>query len=304
MSTHKHTKHRHHNSRRRSRSSWPLWVTFLICWILAILILFIQGRRKETSTITTSKAPVVSATTDIQPQQNVAWTTDFGSSNSEQTISETGESIELENSPETYDESYVEGLNFIPSNVDVVYYNQNDSRWADRIYGGSDVISIYGCGPTSLSMAVSTLTDTTLTPLTAAQWAYNNGYWCENSGSYHSVIPDGAENYGLQAESVSAMEGQKIINALASGDLVIGVMSRGHFTNSGHFIVLHGITEDGKVLVADSNSEERSSKAWEFGTVHGNLEPFFQKLQTTAVWAVDHSGLSPNKNKDIESFFR
>ncbi len=41
------------------------------------------------------------------------------------------------------------------------------------------------------------------------------------------------------------------MEALESGKLVIAIMSAGHFTTTGHFIVLRGITEEGNVLVAD-----------------------------------------------------
>ena len=40
-------------------------------------------------------------------------------------------------------------------------------------------------------------------------------------------------------------------------------MGKGHFTNSGHFIVLRGMDKEGKVLIADPASLERSSKAWD-----------------------------------------
>ena len=39
-------------------------------------------------------------------------------------------------------------------------------------------------------------------------------------------------------------------------------MAKGHFTSNGHFIVLRGITEDGKVLVADPASYKRSGQEW------------------------------------------
>ena len=40
-------------------------------------------------------------------------------------------------------------------------------------------------------------------------------------------------------------------------------MGKGTFTNSGHFIVLRGITEDGKILVADPNSKELTKESYE-----------------------------------------
>ncbi len=39
-------------------------------------------------------------------------------------------------------------------------------------------------------------------------------------------------------------------------------MGKGDFANSGHFIVLRGITENGKILVADPNDYSRSLKTW------------------------------------------
>ena len=44
-------------------------------------------------------------------------------------------------------------------------------------------------------------------------------------------------------------------------------MSKGHFTTGGHFIVLRGITEDGKILVADPASYSRSEKEWDLSII-------------------------------------
>lgn len=43
----------------------------------------------------------------------------------------------------------------------------------------------------------------------------------------------------------------------------MAIMSQGHFTRGGHFIVLRGITSQGKILVADCASYERSQKEWD-----------------------------------------
>ena len=44
-------------------------------------------------------------------------------------------------------------------------------------------------------------------------------------------------------------------------------MAKGHFTSNGHFIVLRGITEDGKVLVADPASYKRSGQEWSMSII-------------------------------------
>ena len=65
----------------------------------------------------------------------------------------------------------------------------------------------------------------------------------------------------------SASEPQRIVDALAGGKLVVALMSKGHFTSSGHFIVLRGVTSDKKILVADPSSYKRSEKAWDFSII-------------------------------------
>ncbi|MDD4509899.1 MAG: C39 family peptidase, partial [Oscillospiraceae bacterium] len=64
----------------------------------------------------------------------------------------------------------------------------------------------------------------------------------------------------------TAAEPQKIIDALSSGKLVVAIMSKGHFTSSGHFIVLRGV-KDGKILVADPASYKRSQQEWDLSII-------------------------------------
>ena len=153
------------------------------------------------------------------------------------------------------------GLSFTDGQTEVQYYNQLDSRWKDTIYGDS-TIGRSGCGPTALSIAVSSLTDTAVDPVQMSTWAYENGYKAVGNGSYHSLIPNGAEHFGLTVDYATAQEPQKIVDALASGKLVIAIMGPGHFTTSGHFITLRGVTAEGEILVADPASHKRSEQRW------------------------------------------
>lgn len=61
-------------------------------------------------------------------------------------------------------------------------------------------------------------------------------------------------------------EGQRISDALSSGKLVVALMDEGHFTQSSHFIVLRGV-RDGKILVADPASYERSEQTWDLSLI-------------------------------------
>ena len=147
----------------------------------------------------------------------------------------------------------------------VVYYNQLDERYASQPYG-TDNIGGYGCGPTAMAIVVSSLTDDMVDPIKMAHWSYENGYWCKSSGSYHALIPAAAEEWGLPVSGCTTSEPQRILDALAEGKLVVAIMSEGHFTSSGHFIVLRGV-KDGQIMVADPASYKRSEQLWDLSII-------------------------------------
>ncbi len=174
----------------------------------------------------------------------------------------------------TNDKSYIEssgldfsGISFKDGATEVIYYNQADARWKDKPYGKTGTIGRSGCGLTSLSIVVSSLTNEKVDPVKMSKWAYENGYYCEGVGSYHALIPDGAKHFGLKVEGCKANEPQRIVDALSQGKLVIAIMSEGHFTSTGHFIVLRGISSDKKILVADPVSRIRSEEEWELAII-------------------------------------
>ena len=131
-------------------------------------------------------------------------------------------------------------VTFTDGGTPVVYYNQLDERYASQPYG-TDNIGGYGCGPTAMAIVVSSLTDDMVDPVEMAKWSYDNGYWCKSSGSYHALIPRCCRGMGLPVSGCTTSEPQRILDALADGKLVVAIMSEGHFTSSGHFIVLRGV---------------------------------------------------------------
>lgn len=161
--------------------------------------------------------------------------------------------------PSLGDVRYTDGV------MSVVYYNQMDERYAGKPYG-TDHIGGYGCGPTSMAIVVSSMTNDMVDPVEMAEWSYKNGYWCKGSGSYHALIPAAATAWGLPVSGCSASEPQRILDALSQGKLVVAIMSKGHFTKSGHFIVLRGV-QDGKIMVADPGSHNRSGQLWDLSII-------------------------------------
>lgn len=156
-------------------------------------------------------------------------------------------------------------IRFTDGATEVVYFNQLDEAYASKPYG-TDNIGGYGCGPTAMSIVVSSLTDEIVDPVRMARWSYDNGGWCKGSGSYHAMIPAAASAWELPVEGCTASEPQRLLDALAEGKLVVAIMSKGHFTSSGHFIVLRGV-QDGQILVADPASYSRSQKAWDLSII-------------------------------------
>lgn len=147
-------------------------------------------------------------------------------------------------------------------NVEMVYFNQGEAPWDTAPYG-PDNVGGYGCGPTAMAMVVSSLTDQVVDPEEMALWAYQKGYCAPGSGSYNGLILGTAEAYGLDAQSWTDLSADSLSQSLASGHIFVALMTKGHFTAHGHFIVLRGITLEGKVLVADPNSRDRSLTAWD-----------------------------------------
>ena len=81
------------------------------------------------------------------------------------------------------------------------------------------------------------------------------------------LVPGAAEGFGLQWESISTDDPQAVVDTLASGKLIVALMSKGHFTSSGHFMVLRGVTSEGKILVADPASRKRSEQEWDLSII-------------------------------------
>ena len=90
-----------------------------------------------------------------------------------------------------------------------------------------------------------------------------------------------------------AMEGLKLVRAsinpddllqrLMGGEIAVALMSKGHFTNNGHFILLRGVTLDGQVLVADSASPERSLTPWDLDLI---LDELASRRNSASLWMV------------------
>lgn len=154
------------------------------------------------------------------------------------------------------------GCTILTGGLPCVYYNQGDPAWKDQLFG-TDPIGPYGCGPTVMAMVVSSLAGRAMDPAQMAQWAYEHDYWCQGSGSYLSIVEGTAKAFGLRC-ALNKQCGVPDLQAhLESGGLAVALMGPGHFTEVGHFVIIHGITPQGQLLIADPASRERSLVLWD-----------------------------------------
>ncbi|MFR3166199.1 MAG: hypothetical protein ACLTQG_30655 [Hungatella sp.] len=62
-----------------------------------------------------------------------------------------------------------------------------------------------------MSIVVSTLTGQSVDPPHMAEWANQNGYYCPGSGSYHSLIPGAAAQFGFNFEGRFVVQSQWLL---------------------------------------------------------------------------------------------
>lgn len=171
----------------------------------------------------------------------------------------------------------------------MMYFNQGDSRWSDYLYGGTDSMEKYGCGPTAVAMLVYSFSESGsgLGPIDIADWAAKNGYYAYHSGSYHTLIESSLTHFGLSVESVTDYTYEYVSDLLADGHVLVALMKKGTLTDSsGHFILITKLLDNGNVWIADPNSYENSLKEWELDVLLSEL-----KMGASAggpLWAVSN----------------
>lgn len=156
---------------------------------------------------------------------------------------------------------------------------QWDMRWGYKKYG-SDAMGLTGCGPTALSMvAMYMLKSDKFTPDYIADFALENGYAVEGSGTSWNLMDEGAMQLGLYGFDVLPVEDDMATQLLAGRPLIC-IMGPGHFTNTGHFIVIkgyevgdtsEGIYKNGKFLINDPNCKENTQKKWSFDELQNEI---------------------------------
>lgn len=147
-------------------------------------------------------------------------------------------------------EVYLGDLEFAANGMSIPLFRQYDPQWSGVAFGGGN-ISSSGCSVTSMAMVFTYLLDETILPSTIVAWT-GNKYYVAPAGQSWSIFPACASHWNVTCQNLGKSSAA-VVNALSAGQPVIASMAPGTFTRGGHFIVLRGITEEGKILVNDPN---------------------------------------------------
>ncbi len=148
--------------------------------------------------------------------------------------------------------------------------SQGDYQEPVAVFAGeSKSVQSSGCGAVCVAMAVNYLTGEGVSPDALFAWAVeNNLYFGDGLG--HEALTDMALEHGVKGEWIEN-DADPVIQALMEGYPVIAHMGPGTFTQNGHYILLIGVSEDGRILVNDPGSRERSGQAFEMDTIMKEL---------------------------------
>ena len=102
-------------------------------------------------------------------------------------------------------------------------------------------------------------------PASLCAFSEREGYVSGGETSW-LLMSEGARKLGLMSEEVPA-DASSVTAALEAGKPIICSVAPGDFTTTGHFIVLVGLDDEGRLVVHDPNSAERTEQTWDLQTV-------------------------------------
>lgn len=147
-------------------------------------------------------------------------------------------------------------------------------QWGGRSYG-SGTIGGGGCGPSSCSMAISYVRDELVTPADVLNMMNGFRFYIPGVGSSYGAIEYIADKFGVGWRRIKWNE---IQIELEKNHPIVACMGPGTFTSGGHYIVLSGITEDGRILVNDPADDwyaRHYAKSYDVKTIQGEARAYW-----------------------------
>ncbi len=170
---------------------------------------------------------------------------------------------------------------------EIPLFDQNDYRDITLFKQGN--VADQGCGLVAYSMVLTYLFDDhenyTIEKLAEKYEGTYSGKW----GTSYELFDETPQSYGLKVEKCYSGKGwgssNKIVEALKNNQPVIAYVSeKSGLTGSGHYVVLTGLTEDGKVLVNDPNGNNYNKESLKDGFENGFDIETFSKDTESGYW--------------------
>lgn len=150
---------------------------------------------------------------------------------------------------------------------------------------GNGTMATSGCSVTCLAMVATYLTDQEYTPV---QMAYHFGRVGKNN---IERLDHGIDQMHLPYERMSDV--QQVLQALREGKVVIAMMDdESVFTTEQHFIVIAGVTEEGKFLVNDPMGTNYEDAPLHVKDGYDNgFEDFYLMRGFSGAWVFDKKAM-------------
>ena len=315
------------------------FLCFILC--LVLIIPFGVGCSAEKEEPVTTEITTIEETSVAEPAEEV-----IISAETKELVSDTIEDIEngediatnevIESSAEeeatVFDEGAVEpdaqveqeniayegsnsgdGLNLLGAYQGLTYYNQADSRWANKLYTSTgnrtQTMASSACGPTAAAMVVSSSKGAIL-PTTMAQLFVDNRYRTANNGTAWAAFPFVADYFGFK-EYYKTTSFSTMTKYLKKGYFVIASCNSGLWTTGGHYIVLVA-DNGGTITVYDpylyngkfNTASRRAANVRVSGNAAYVSETNFKKYSNAIqywIFSNDHSSNSSNSSSSSSS---
>ena len=123
------------------------------------------------------------------------------------------------------------------------------------------------------------------------------------NGTSDGLFESVAKSYNVKCERMT-QSADNIVRELKKGKVIVAHMGPGHFTGGGHYIVLKGLTSEGKVVVADPNGGKQGEDKTEvlLGDVNCDGKIDVTDISVLAIALVDKKELpeASKINADVD----
>ena len=138
------------------------------------------------------------------------------------------------------------------------------------IRGEEKSVKTSGCGATCVAMIIRYIKGNyNETPETIFEWMYKMGFY-KGSGLSHQALSAYLSKNSISSRWTGSTT--DVINNLKAGKPVIAHMGPGLFADNGHYILLRGIDENGKILINDPNSRSLTEQSFSIQFIKSQLK--------------------------------